>query len=532
MERGKAGQYRTPRRDLLREGKGILRIIIRSVFTLLLAVGFSVLLVQGHALGAEIKTFRTTILDDPQNLDPAMLYNPTDRFVTQNTYQGLVTFDYTDKTFPIIPYLAKSYEVSKDAKTITFKLHKGVKFHNGYGELTSEDVVYSLLRIKDPKIGSPVRKHLGDVERIEAPDRYTVIMHLKTPTAYSLLGNLAWGIYISSKKAFEGLGDEIQKMPIGTGPFCFDQWIPGEKVVLKKFDDYWGTAAKIDKMEIYIIPEEMVALGALEKGKLDLVVITEPASFKAVQGMKNVYLTEAKGAAFLMFVFLNHKKKPLDDLRVRRALCYALDVEGMCKRIGPLVLPWTGVFAPTVFSATDEFWTFEYDLDKAKELLAEAGYPKGFEMSIIYYKEFLYEPLAIELQRCWGKIVDVKLNKLEHAVFYPSIKEFKRHAAIWAITRLTPYLYAERMATGAPENYCQYSNSKLDEALQKGHHATTKEEARKYWREWQKIATEDVIAPSPFVVKHVAAVSNKLKGVVLHPYIRIIVDMEKAYFVK
>jgi peptide/nickel transport system substrate-binding protein len=528
--RGKERQARIFKKSFLSENKGILRIA-KCIFLLLLLVAVGVLLGHANALSAETKTLRTVVYEDPQSLDPAHIFDPTTRFIAQQVFQGLLEFDLNaEPPYPMIPSLAKSYEVSEDARMVTFKLQEGVRFHGGYGEFTSGDVVFTLQRYKDPKVAAKIRRHLADVERIEAPDKYTVKLYLKEPTAFTLLGNLAWGIYISSKRAVEELGDKIEKKPIGTGPFYYAEWIPGEKVVLKKFEDYWRSPAKIDNIEIEIVPEEGVALGALGKGRLDLVVITQPASVIMAETMKDVYIAEAKGPAWQNNALLNHKAKPLGDLRVRKALCYALDVEGMVKRVGKLAVPWPGMLPPGVFSATDEFWTYTYDIGKAKQLLAEAGYPNGFELVIIYHKDMLYENVAIELQRSWGNIVDVKLKKIEHAVYYKTIHEHNYHVAIWALTRLVPYLIAERTMTGAPENRTQYSNPELDEVIKKAYHAKTEGEAKKYWRKWQQIAHEDVIQINPFLMNHLAAVNNKLKGLALHPYVRI-VDLERAYFV-
>lgn len=116
---------------------------------------------------------------DPVSLDPARFKTVCDRSIAHNVFQGLVTFDNTaEPPFPIIPVLAQSYEVSEDGKMITFKLHKGIQFHHGYGEFTSEDVVFTVQRHLDPKGASWVKKQFEDVERIEAPDKYTVKIYL------------------------------------------------------------------------------------------------------------------------------------------------------------------------------------------------------------------------------------------------------------------------------------------------------------------------------------------------------------------
>jgi peptide/nickel transport system substrate-binding protein len=249
-DRNTTERNRISQSNLLGAGEAMFRIA-KFISIVVLAVAFGVLLVRGDTWSAEKKTgavkLRTYSHSDPITLDHAKLRHGPDRSIAQNVFQGLLVYDYFAKApYPIIPVLAKSYEVSRDAKMITFKLHKGVQFHHA----------------------SWAKSQLADVERIVAPDKYTVKIYLKTPSARSLLGNLAWqnAGFVLNKKAVLKLGDKMATTPIGTGPYYFDRWVPGEKVVLKKFGDYWRTPAKIDEIEIWVVPEEIVALGALEKG--------------------------------------------------------------------------------------------------------------------------------------------------------------------------------------------------------------------------------------------------------------------------
>jgi peptide/nickel transport system substrate-binding protein len=454
-----------------------------------------------------------------------------DNYIAQQVYQGLVTFDVTAKPpFPVIPVLAKSYEVSKDAKMITFKLRKGVQFHHGYGELTSEDVVFSLGRHLDPKVASRARTHLRDVDRIEALDNYTVRIYMKVPSAFSLMRNLSWQYagFIVSKKAVKKLGDKYKRMPVGTGPYYFDRCEPGEKVVLKKFDKYWRTPARIDEIEFWVIPEEMVGLGALEKGDLDLVSFTQLGSYARAKKIKGTYIAETLGARMYHF-YINHKMKPMDDIRVRRALAHALDLKGIAARIGPEANPFPSPLSPIVFAGTDEFWRYDYDLDKARKLLAEAGYPKGFQLRLIYNRGHLYEPMCLEVKNCWDKVVNVKLEMIERAVYRKTIKQYKHHVAHWGMSRYAPYLYAQCFQTGGSRNYSQYSNPKVDEFIKNATTAPNEKESWKYWREFQKLATEDVANYWTANQRSLAAVTNRLKGVVIMPFPGL-VDLEKAYF--
>jgi peptide/nickel transport system substrate-binding protein len=502
---------------------------IITTIGLMLVVLIAVLWVAGDASAGTKLGFK--ILSDPLNYDVPYLRKAQDRAVAQQIYQGLVTFDVAAKPpYPVIPVLAKNYEVSKDAKVITFRLHEGVQFHHGYGELTSGDVVFTLQRHMDPKVASRVKALLKDVERIEALDRYTVRIHLKIPSAYTLLQNLAWQTgFIQSKKAITELGDKAERMPIGTGPYYFDRWVPGEKIFLKKFAKYWRTPARIDEIDVWIIPEEIVALGALEKGDLDVVPLVAVGSLERAKTVKGAVVKNALGEAAVSMTFINHKMKPLDDIRVRRAFAHALDIKKIGARIGDMVVPNPSPLPPAVLGATTEFWRYEYDLEKAKQLLAEAGHPNGFEVSMIYQKRGLYEPLALEVKRSLEKInVRVKLQVVDRGVFFKVLFKWNHHLAQIGLSRMANFLYAQQYLTGAPQNYSQYSNPEVNEAIEKARTATSEEEAIKYWREFQRLVTEDVVNLWICSARASAAIRKNVKGAVLLPYPGI-VALEKAY---
>jgi peptide/nickel transport system substrate-binding protein len=498
-----------------------------AVISLLLAVSLSFLSFHGDAFGAT--KLRITKFTDLVNVDPAQVR--PDRDLAAQVYQGLVKFDFTAKPpYPIIPVLAKSYEISPGAKVITFKLQEGVQFHGGYGELTSEDVVFSLQRHQDPKVASFAKTQLKEVERIEALDKYAVRIHLKTPSALTLMSNLAWmnAGFIVSKKATLKLGKKMGLNPIGTGPFYFDRWEPAQKVVLKKFEKYWGTPARIDELEFWIVPEEIVGLGALEKGDIDIVPIQKLGSDVRAKALKDVNFVEALGSARESFFYINHKMKPMDDIRVRRALAHAMDIKGICDRLGPIISPFPSPLASATFAATDEFWRYDYNIDKAKQLLTEAGYPEGFELNVIYFKYSANEPIVLEIKSHWDKILKVNLEVIDMPLFRKRVKQFKHHVAFWNRARFAPFLFAVEYLTDSVVNYSQYSNPKLDEAAGKASSAANVEESKKYWREFQKIAAEDVTALWVGSQTAMAAINKKVKGVVLMG-IPGYVELENAY---
>ena len=219
--------------------------------------------------------------------------------------------------------------------------------------------------------------------------------------------------------------------------------------------------------------------------------------------------------------------KPMDDVRVRRALAHALNLKEIVGRIGPLLKSFPSALPSCIFGATDEFWTYDYDLKKAKRLLAEAGYPNGFELRMIYKKTSLYEPIALEVQNSWRDIVDVKLELIDKAVFTKTFKKYNHHIGVWAKARYVPHLYAVSYLANGPKNMSQYSNPKVDEVINKARSAATAEDSKKHWGEFQKLVTEDVANLWPAVGSSITAVRDNVKGVVLMPFTGVF-DFERV----
>jgi len=465
------------------------------------------------------------------NVDPAVASTPNDRSVIHQVFDGLFEFDLAGEApYKPVPRLVEKYEISADGKNIKLQLRQGVQFHHGYGEMTSDDVLFSLKRHLDPKGRSRAAAQLADVASIEALDKYTVMIALKVPSSISLIRCLAWQSagFILSRKANDKLGDKTSSTPIGTGPYYFDRWDAGEKIVLKKFEQYWGKPGNFDSIEFWVVPEETVALGALERGDLDAVPVTQAGSLLRAKMIKNIDILAASGNAFHYQIWPQHNNKPMDDIRVRKALAHALDLKGISERLG--VQAWPSPLPSAVFSATDEFWKYEYDIKKAKQLLAEAGYPNGFQLRLIYSKAYLYEELALELANCWKQVVDVKLDVIERAVYYNKLRagDVGQHIAITAVTRFAPFLYSQFFVSGGPRNYGRYSNPKVDEAMLKAKVATSEEESLKWWREFQRILIEDLGSYYPGTQKSLAAISQDIGGVVVTPYLALM-DLRNAY---
>lgn len=501
---------------------------------------FAFLLVGVLSIGAmcaEMSVLRVRMVADIVNLDPPHLHTAADRLVLQQVVEGLVQFDWRQEApFPATPRIAKSYEISEDGREITFYINEGIMFHRGYGELTAEDVVFSLKRHMDPAVASKVAPQFAEVAEIEATGPYTVKVSLESPSALTLLQNLAWqaaGMVIS-KKATEELGDKIERFPIGTGPYYFEEWSPGISVILKRFPDYWGApdwgfgSPAFDEVHCLIIPEDMLALDALETGEIDIVGLVKKGSVTRAEQIEGISLQAAIGGSWQHHVFFNHKKAPMNDVRVRKALAHALDLKTIADRLGPMQKYYPSPFNEVCFSSSDEFWVYEYNIEKAKELLTEAGYPNGFTMQFIYPKIYMYEDVVLEVARYWSEVgIDVELQVIEYGVYYKTIHEFEHDVCLWSMTRFAPFLYAQAYLSGTPWNHFAYSNPALDELIAVASAEPDEARAKELWRRVQRAIVNDVVGIYPALQVAWAAIADRVEGIIVIPF-STLVDLAAA----
>ena len=328
------------------------------------------------------------------------------------------------------PWLAESYEMSEDGLSLILHLRQGVKFHNGR-EMTADDVVWSVERAIDQTLGH----HLGDrfttCTGATKIDEYAVSVNYSQITHSALDG--VTKLYIFPQEA----ADDIATVPVGTGPFKFEEWIPGDHLSLLRFEDYWQEGLPyLDKVVIKPIPDDQARMVNLLAGSIDLLGRVPLADIELLQQVPEVtIIRQPPGFAFDAFIF-NVTRPPFDNTQVRQAMNYAIDREKMRE----LAYHGQGIMTTLPWSTTS--WAFPqdlenyytFDLDKAKELLAEAGYPDGFktEMTIrgtggvaldvaqIYQEDLAkigveMEIVPTELPQYWPKLFDSDFAVVSHA---------------------------------------------------------------------------------------------------------------------
>lgn len=314
---------------------------------------------------------------EPPHLDPTAGAAAAIREVVYaNVFEGLTRIGPKGE---VLPDLAESWTVSEDGKVYTFKLHSGVKFHDG-SDFSADDVKFSLDRARAPESTNAQKGLFEAIDTVKVVDPTTVKVTLKHPQG-ALLYNMGWGdaVIVSPKSA-----DTNKEKPIGTGPFKFDSWARGSSIKLVKSDNYWGEPVYLDKVEFRIIPDASAALPALLSGDVQafpmmpvgdsLPQIQADPRFKVVVG-------STEGETILA---MNNKKPPFDNLKVRQAISHALNRDEIIagNGMGGLGTPIGSHFAPHNPAYIDLTGTYPHDVEKAKELLKEAGLENGFKTTL------------------------------------------------------------------------------------------------------------------------------------------------------
>ena len=306
-------------------------------------------------------------LDD--SLDPHNTTAAGTREVLFNVYEGLLKPD-TDGN--LVPAVASSYTVSDQSDVFTFTLRDGVRFHNG-ALVTAGDVVYSISRAAGLETGEPLISGLAVVSSVEATDDKTIVITTSEP-------NAELPAYLTAAIIPEG--NDPTKETIGTGPFKYVSRSAQENIIIERFDDYWGDKASLQQVTFKIIENADTLVLSLKSGAIDMAAHLTAAQAKELSDG----FTVLEGTMNLVqALYLNNAIEPFNDVRVRQALCYAVDkqtimdfmADGRGTKIGSSIYPAFGrYFLPELA----DYYT--QDIEKAKSLLAEAGYPNGFSMTI------------------------------------------------------------------------------------------------------------------------------------------------------
>jgi peptide/nickel transport system substrate-binding protein len=312
---------------------------------------------------------------DATTLDPQFITDvPTSR-TAMHIHETLV---FQDQRGEMQPKLAETWTVSEDRRTWTFRLRRGVTFHDGT-PFDAEAVRASFARILDPATGSPRRSVATVITEMRVLDSHTIALTTAQPFAPLLAQLSTYNLAILSPARFGAEGRNYARRPAGTGPFQLQAWQPGERITLSRFEGYWGERPNLDRIEIRVVPEDSARVLQILSGEADVIASVPPVMLPRLQGQRNVRVIREAGFR-TVYIGLNARMKPWDDVRVRRAFAHAINadaiVSGVLRGVGTR---GAGLEAPPISGAHRSLSPVPYDPTRARALLAEAGYPNGVD---------------------------------------------------------------------------------------------------------------------------------------------------------
>lgn len=459
---------------------------------------------------------------EPPHLDPtAGAAAAIDEVVYQNVFEGLTRVD-ADGT--VKPGLAERWTISDDGLTYTFKLHDGVTFHDGT-TFDAEDVKFSFERAKAEDSTNAQKRIFEPIDTVTVVDPTTVEIHLSKP-AGSFLFDLGWGdaVIVAPESAETDKTD-----PVGTGPFKFVRWVKGDSVMLERFDGYWGEPARLSGATFKFIGDPAASLAAMLAGDLDAY-----PSFPATENLPqleadprfDVVVGTTEGETILA---MNNRDKPLSDLKVRQAISHAIDrqavIDGAMFGYGT---PIGSHFAPHHPAYEDLTGMYPFDLEKAKALLAEAGYGDGFEATMklppTTYARRSGEIIASDLAKIGVK---VEIIPLEWAQWLEEV--FKGHDFDMTIISHTEPLDIDIYARD--DYYFGYDNPEFKAVIEKLSAEADTDARNSLYRQAQETIAKDAVNGFLFQLPKAGVWNKDLKGLWANAPIQAN-DLTDAYWAK
>jgi peptide/nickel transport system substrate-binding protein len=296
--------------------------------------------------------------------------------VFRNVFDNLLTHDQDLK---LVPSLAESWN-NIDPTTWEFKIRQGVTFHDGT-PMTAKDIEFTWTHVLDPNTKSRIYSFISTVDHVKAVDDFTIQIVTKTP--FPALPTIVNYVGIVPAEKYQSMGpDKFAVAPIGTGPYRFVEWVKDEHFSFERYDDHWRGPAAITNVEFRPIPEDATRVAALQAGEVDIAPLIPITNVPTIESDASLSIRTVR-SLFTIFVGMNTFKAPFTDVRVRQALNYAVDVDSLIKNLlDGHGYPLGQICAPAVFGYNPDVKPYPYDPEKAKSLLAEAGFPDGFSTTL------------------------------------------------------------------------------------------------------------------------------------------------------
>jgi peptide/nickel transport system substrate-binding protein len=462
------------------------------------------------------------VQQDIDSLDPHKATAAGTKEIIFNIFEGLVK---PDENGNLINAVASDYTISEDGLTYTFTLRENVKFHNG-NVVTAEDVKYSLERVSGLLDGTPLISTLKTIKSVDILDEKTVQVKVESANTELIYSFVAAIIPAGS-------GEDESADPIGTGPFSFVSYKPQEGIVLAKNPEYWQEGLPyLDQVEFKIINSADTALLELQGGTINLYAYLTDSQVQALQGSHQVI---SSASNVVQALFLNNAVEPLNDVRVRQAISYAVDKDAINDFVGggngTLI---SSAMLPTLkenYVDLNDTYGNAANVEKAKELLADAGFPDGFDLEITIPSDYEFHmqtgEVIVEQLKAVG--INATIKAVEWATWLDEVYNGRQYAAtISGITcDSTPGYLLNRFQTDSKKNFINFQNTEYDEIYAKAQAELDPAKKAEYYKELQKILCDEAGSVFLQIPANQTAISKNLAGYKFYPvYVQ---DMSTVY---
>ncbi|HLQ95778.1 MAG TPA: ABC transporter substrate-binding protein [Pseudogracilibacillus sp.] len=468
---------------------------------------------EEDASSEEKDSIHLRMTEDPDFLDPHMMEASLTEQMLLNVFEGLLS---PEEDGSLAPAIAEDYEESDDGLTYTFDLREDVTFHNG-APVTAEDVEYSIERLTGEKSEDAKSENFDIVEDVEAEDEHTVVITLEKP-------NSAFLSYLTGKDAAiipESNDGKHNDDPIGTGPFQLEEYNPGAEIVLEKNEEYWKEDLPyLSKATFDIQEDDEAAFASMQAGEIDVMQIPG----HRIPEIEDEFELEYQDNNSTVLIGMNEDREPFDDKKVRQAVNYAVNKDDVidaaysdyATRIGSNMSPAMG----DAYKEGLEH-VYDQDLEKAKELLEEAGYPDGFETSItISSHTDNYSDIAQVAAENLAEIgVDVDIDVMEWGVWLDDVYEGRDYdmTAIDFTGKLSPYDILSRYISDEENNFMNFENEEYDAVLEDALAEDDEEKQNELYQDAQQILSDEAAAVYIGDYQFVWAMDPSLKGFKKYP---------------
>ena len=491
---------------------------LRSRLSLCLCVSV-VMCLAGCARKPDPNTLVMIIESSPINLDPRVGVDSQSQRIDELLFDSLLRHD---DHFQLQPGLADSWEIP-DPLTYIFHLHHGVRFHNGQ-PLTARDVKWTFDSLLTGKLRSTKASTFAKVSRIDAPDDYTVIFHLKEPFA-----PLLWNLSGAAGIVPYGSGEDFNRKPIGSGPFRFVSAQQDKDVVVERNPDYWATPAKLERVEFKVIPDATTRALELRKQSADVAINSLVAdTVVTLERDRDLTVMQAPGTIYA-YIALNLRDPILKDVRVRRAIAYAIDVQPIIHYLlRDEARPAYSVLPPQHWAYDGNVERYPHDPARARALLDAAGYRPvndvRFHITMKTSTEESTRLLAAVLQEQLREVgIALDIRTFEFATFLADVTKgaYQIHSLRWIGGNQDPDIFENVFDTAsfAPKraNRTFYSNPQVDELIREGGSTLDQQKRKVIYDQIQQILAADLPYINLWYLDNVLVHTNRVRGIEMGP---------------